>query len=422
MLLTLTPLLAARPHGCATEADGGFLSDIFDNTPGLKQQVSALASNDFQSNLTWAEVTLTAPSAGDQECQPDSDVVRHKLRDEAIAMCGGADLRNVIFVKFRSNNDATPAVNRSTTYNIGFDPPELHTAFMNRARHLESNALGGFRIRGCPATVFDAPSVKGYRFYVPLPRGWTDEEMMRALVEQGGLDPDHLLSFGVDVPRGLAVSAPSGDMFFNYAPAGCIGHGSTVIMPITQPPNRLFVTHPVSGIENHVKIRKAAACGHCWASIALVGRHNKTCIFNGVCMMCNEVYAELENGGKRHACGQGYMSKPQVRQAVNPGETPLFAPPPSPMAVRIRAEMARNIELAKSKRKREAEAAAAPAQEAHDPPPAPAAGSESPNKACRSGNDSPGGAAPEDPTPAEQARATPARTVVKPRSARGKNP
>ena len=79
---------------------------------------------------------------------------------------------------------------------------------------------------------------------------------------QGGLNPDHLLDFGADLARGLAVSAPSGDLYFNFAPAGCIDHGSKTLVPITQSPSRMFVVHPVTGVENHLNVMKARACKH----------------------------------------------------------------------------------------------------------------------------------------------------------------
>ena len=130
MLTVLNSLPRARAHVClAAAAPGGFLADIFDNTPGLKQQISALASIDFQSKLHWAEVTITSTADSGLDHAPDSNVVRDALRDAAIKMSGAHGTNHVVYVKWRSNTAAVDGARRSTTYNVGFDPAELHAAF-----------------------------------------------------------------------------------------------------------------------------------------------------------------------------------------------------------------------------------------------------------------------------------------------------
>jgi hypothetical protein len=379
--------VCADPLTAATA--GGLLADIYDCNDRIRQQVSALSSQDFQADLIYAEVTAVAPAAGgDIERRPDSQGFKEALRDCAIEMSGAKAVTDVVFVKWRSQATAADGVSRATTFNVGFNSAELHAEFVRRAKLLDQTALGGFRITEAALTVFSVPSARGFRFFVPIPAGWSDEQLCEAMVMQGGLDPDHLLSFGADLAKNHTVAAPSGDLFFNYAPAGCMNHGSVTLVPILQPPSRMFVLHPVSGVEHHLQVRKAGACRHCWDT---PGRHQSSCIYSGICRMCLEAYADMPAEGKRHACGQGHLSKPRGRSTVFTGEVPSEAPPPSPLAARLRAMQQANIISAKAKRAREPEAEA---------PAAPEENSAQANKAPRNaGKASP--SAPASPSPAD---------------------
>jgi hypothetical protein len=292
---------------------------------------------------------------------PGTQVFKDALRDVAISMSSAHGKEHVVFVKWRSEVAAADGVARTTLYNVGFKPPELAAEFIRRAKLTEDTAVGGFRIHGHSVSVVELAEGKGFRFYVPIPPGWTDEELCLAMIMQGGLDFDHLLTFGVDMPRNLNVSAPSGDLFFNFAPAGCIDHGSEDLVPITQPPSRMFVCHPVTQVENHLRLRKAGACNDCWKAGST--RH-RGCKYEGICKMCHVPYAEMPEGGKRHACGQGHLSKPPstAPRQVNTGEMPAQAPPSSPLAAKLKAAMQKNIEEARAKRKRETPDAAAEAE------------------------------------------------------------
>ena len=79
----------------------------------------------------------------------------------------------------------------------------------------------GLYMLDCALTVVEsAPrqrdqAAPSYRFYVPIPPGWTDEQLMQAMIEQAGLDFDHVLNFGLDLRRGTACNAPTCDLFFN---------------------------------------------------------------------------------------------------------------------------------------------------------------------------------------------------------------
>ena len=238
------------------------------------------------------------------------------------------------------------------------------------------------------------------------------------MVMQGGLNPDHVLSFGADLARGLDVTAPSGDLYFNFAPAGCIEHGFKGGAPILQPPERMFVVHPMTGAESHLKIRKAGACKWCW----LPGRHdtegNTECPLLGMCKMCLEPFEQMPQGGKRHACTQGHVYKDPVSRPVDPGTVPDSAPPLSPLAAKLKEQQELGLRIAKEKRKRlagdsDTDPGLTPSQAAARTPPAKAA------KAT--GNSSPAGAAeastaskPPNPAPAEE----PAKTGH--RSGRGR--
>jgi hypothetical protein len=295
-------------------------------------------------------------------------------------------------LKWRSEQPAQDGYNRATIFSVGFSPPGLHTEFLRRAKIIATTQVGGFRIMDSCMTVLNAAPETGYRFFYPLPPGWTDEELIHAMIMQGGLDPDHILRFGADMQKGLKISAPSGDLFLNYAAAGCINHGSLDLVPITQPPSRMFVTHPVTGIECHIKARKVGACKDCWSA---PGRHQAKCIYSGVCKMCLEKLEDLPQQGRRHACGQGFMHKPQEKRPFDYGEMPTEAPEPTTLAARIRAAQEANIQAAKAKRKRETEMTEdeamglTPAQAAQETQETAA------NKTSKTtGNDSPGGSSP----------------------------
>jgi hypothetical protein len=197
-------------------------------------------------------------------------------------------------------------------------------------------------------------------------------------------------------------------MFFNYDPAGCISHGSVTRDPILQPPSRMFVVHPTTGAENHLQVRKAGACKHCWM---LPGRHQDSCIYTGYCKMCLERYIDMPQEGRRHACGQGHLSKPREKREANPGVVPQEAPEPSPLAARLKLRQQENIAAAKAKRKREEEPPADPPAAAQtDPTPAQAAAdppAKEPAPADPPGEDSPAPAEAEAATPASKTAAKP---------------
>ena len=211
-LTTTAPRQAAAADPVAAATHGGFLADIFASNDRMRQQISALSSKDYQSDLTCVEVTATAPAAGgDIDLRPDSQAFKDALRDYAIAMSGAKADTDVVFVKWRADRTAPDGVSQATVYSIGFSPVDLHTTFIQRTQVSSETTLGGLALFQSGLTVLNAPSARGFRFYVPIPSGWTDEQLMEAMVMQGGLDPDHILNFGADLAKGLKVAAPSGD-------------------------------------------------------------------------------------------------------------------------------------------------------------------------------------------------------------------
>ena len=206
----------------------------------------------------------------------------------------------------------------------------------------------GFAMLGYPLIATPIQVEQGYRFFLPVPQGWSDESLMAALVEQAGLNPDHILNFGYDVRKGTACNAPTGDMYFNYAPAGCLNHGAEMLnlegtaphFSIQQPPSRFFVIHPASRQESHIKVRKAAACQDCWGP----PRHGP-CIYKGRCKMCLIPYDEMEYGGIRHACGQGDIYRPKPPAAFNPNMTTAdqIPSPASPLALKLKRRQEENL-------------------------------------------------------------------------------
>jgi hypothetical protein len=392
----------------AAASNGGFLAEIFECNPKLRQQASAIASADFQEKLHWAEVAATHPTgAGDIDRAPGTQLFRDTLRDTAISMSSAHGDKHIVFVRWRSDATAPDGVSKLTIYNVGFNLPELRDEFVSRAELANRSSPGGLRILGSAVAVSAAAAAKGFRFYVPMPAGWTDEQLLHAMVMQGGLNPDHVLSFGADLARGLDVIAPSGDLYFNFAPAGCIEHGFKGGAPILQPPERMFVSHPDTGVESHLKIRKAGACKWCW----LPGRHdtvgNKECPLLGLCKMCLEPFEEMPQGGKRHACSQGHVYKEPVSRPVDPGTVPDRAPPLSPLAAKLKQQQEHGLRIAKEKRKRleaDSDQGLTPSQAAAQvTPPA--------KSAKATGNSSPAGTAeantatkPPAPAPAEDSR------------------
>jgi hypothetical protein len=311
--------------------------------------------------------------------------------------------KHIVFVRWRSNATAPDGVTKVTIYNVGFNVPEHRDEFVRRATNAEKSSPGGFRIFTSSTAVSAAIVEKGFRFYVPIPAGWTDEQLIHAMVMQGGLNPDHILSFGADVARGLTVTAPSGDMYFNFAPAGCILHGFEHDQPILQPPGRMFVEHPVTGIESHLKVRKAGACKWCWAP----GRHfgDSTCPLLGQCRVCLDYYEEMPGAGKRHACSQGHIFKEPVKRPVDPGQIPSKAPPSSPLAEMLRKRQEEGLMAAREKRKRMDE----PDEEAEEPGLLPSQAAEcTPSKKAskKSGDSSPAGETASKPPAPDKAAAT----------------
>ena len=189
-LLTTFQRCAPVPHlPCAASAPGGFLADIFESNGLIRQQLSALASTDFQANLVWTEVAATRSAAvPDLTTAPGTQAFKDTLRDVAISMSSAHGKEHVVFVKWRSETAAADGVARTTLYNVGFKPPELAAEFLRRAKLSADTAVGGFRIHGHSVSAVELTEGKGFRFYVPIPPGWTDEELCLAMIMQGGLD------------------------------------------------------------------------------------------------------------------------------------------------------------------------------------------------------------------------------------------
>jgi hypothetical protein len=310
---------------CAAAEKPGFLKTIYDANPRIQQSVTPLSSKDYISQLTWCEVAATRAADAELE-HKDKDQgsadFKRALQDLAITLSKAHGTGHTVFVKWRSQDSAPGFF--TTTYNVGFYPPELHALFIEKATNLGKTPQG-FKLMAHVLTVQNVISEQGYRFYVPVPQGWTDESLMQAMVEQANLDPDHILTFGYDVQKKAKCNAPTGDMYFNFAPGGCQNHGSSIFDPteqeetvpliaITQPPSRFFVVNPETGDENHIKVRKAASCQSCWAT---PGRHSN-CIYKDRCKMCLTLYADMEGAGLRHACGQGDFYRPKPKMAYNP--------------------------------------------------------------------------------------------------------
>jgi hypothetical protein len=120
--------------------------------------------------------------------------------------------------------------------------------------------------------------------------------------------------------------------------------------------------------------------------------------------MCLGEFSGMPNEGRRHACGQGHLSKEQVkRPPVSPGIIPAVIPVSSPLATRLREIQENNIKELNAKRKREEEEAAA--DDLGGLTPSEIAANENAKKARTPGNNSPSGG--NSPAPAQVPEPTP---------------
>jgi hypothetical protein len=355
LLLSISslPLIADSLTMRAAADSPGFLQSICEINPAIAQQITPLSSKDYISTLVWCEVAATfrGPSViGDTDA--GSNDFKRALQEVGIKLSSASGSGHTVTIRWR--NVTSSAASKTTIFNLGFYPPELKEAFVKKAEALQAK-LSGFWLLKHELQVSDVVAQKGYKFYVPVPPGFSDETLITALVEQCGLNPDYLMAFGFDVLKKAACNAPSGDMYFMFDPAGCAHHGSDVIdgdsdtyeplEAILQPPSRCFVTH-TDGTEHHLKVRKAGACNFCWH---VPGRHSD-CIYKYVCKMCLVRWEDMENGGQRHACGQGEMSKDKVQTAFNPNMAADQPKPESDIACELRLRTESNIRDAKRKR------------------------------------------------------------------------
>ena len=103
----------------AAAANNGFLAEVLQCNDGIRQQVSALASQDWQQDLEFVEVTTTAPAAGgDIDRLPNTQKFKEALRDVAIGFSGAKGKDQIIYVKWRSEGNDANGVNRTTIFNI----------------------------------------------------------------------------------------------------------------------------------------------------------------------------------------------------------------------------------------------------------------------------------------------------------------
>jgi uncharacterized protein YcgL (UPF0745 family) len=360
----LIAMCPASPCVCAAANAPGFLATCYENNSRIQQSVSHLSSMEFVSGLFWCEVAATPQKKLTQgAADAGSNDFKKALQTLAITVSGAHGSSHTCMVRWRSSS--TSGTVKTTIFNIGFSPEELKTAFVDKATNMMAT-LRGFKLLDHALTVSNVIEQQGFRFYVPIPEGWTDETLLQAMIEQAGLDPDHVLSFGVELLKKSVCNAPSGDMWFNFAPAGCLDHGSKLAEEFTgdpatsimQPPSHFFVTLP-DGTESHCKVRKAGACQACWLT---PGRH-PNCPYKDVCKMCLVRWEDMEGSGKRHACCQGDMFRAKTRGAFNPNMGTEGAEESSDLAQSLKERMLENIRNAKRKRE---EAAAADWDEGWD--------------------------------------------------------
>jgi hypothetical protein len=345
-------LSAALPCACVAASGSGFLAKCYEINPRIQQAVTPLASKEFVSKMSWCEVAATARG----KPKPGAVDAGHKeytqaLQTLAIKISGAHGSTHTVMVKWRSVE--TQAAAKTTIFSVGFYPEELKTAFINKAAAM-ANSLQGFHLLDHELVVSNVLAQQGLRFFNRVPEGWTDETMLEAMIEQAGLDPDHVLSFGYVMLPKAVCNAPSGEMWFNFSPAGCVNHGATEVddltdeptLAITQPPSSFFVTHK-NGSEDHIKVRKAGACQTCWMH---PGRH-ANCVYKDYCKMCLVRMEDMEGAGKRHACCQGDMFREKkAKSAFDHSVDPEPPKEPSSVAEELRTRMAENIREAKRKR------------------------------------------------------------------------
>jgi hypothetical protein len=301
--------------------------------------------------MAWCEVAVTArgkpkPNAVDA----GTNDFQQALQKLAISVSGAHGSTHTVMVRWRSVETQTAA--KTTIFSVGFAPVELKTAFVDKAAKM-MNTIQGFHLLDHELMVSDVVAQQGFRFYIRVPAGWADDTLVEAMIQQAGMNPDHVLSFGYDMLRKAGCNAPSGEMYVNFDPAGCVNHGAIEYdedtyeptLAIMQPPSSFFVTLP-DGTEDHIKVRKVGACQFCWKS---GGRH-PNCIYKGYCKVCLTRWDEMEGGGKRHACCQGDMFREKIKTGFKPNMEAGPEKAASSIAEDLQATMMQNIREAKRKR------------------------------------------------------------------------
>jgi hypothetical protein len=345
------PLNLISLRVCVAASVPGFLQTCYDVNPRIQQAVTPLASKEFVSTMAWCEVAATArgkpkPNAVDA----GSNDFKQALQKLAISISGAHGSTHTVMVRWRSVENQTAS--KTTIFSVGFAPVELKTAFVDKAAKM-MNTVQGFHLLDHELAVSDVVAQQGLRFYIRVPEGWADDTLMEAMIQQAGMNPDHVLSFGYDMLKKTSCNAPSGEMYFNFDPAGCVNHGAAVYdedtyeptTSIMQPPSSFFVTLP-DGTEDHIKVRKVGACQFCWKP---GGRHGE-CIYKDFCKVCLTRWDEMEGGGKRHACCQGDMFREKIKTGFNPNMQAGPEKPPSTIAEDLQATMLEHIREAKRKR------------------------------------------------------------------------
>ena len=184
-LLTLLAIAALCLLTCVTAAaeQPGFLKDVLEANDRIRQQVSALASKNFQDDLSWVEVHATTRDENPDFASAD---FKRALQDFAIELSGAHGQTHTVFVKWKDSSSI--GASHASVHRVGFYPPELQEVFL-RKTHAASNSDGGLSLLGYVLQVLPvmernrtgSQAEPTLRFYAPLPPGWTDEQLMQAM-------------------------------------------------------------------------------------------------------------------------------------------------------------------------------------------------------------------------------------------------
>ena len=179
----------------------------------------------------------------------------------------------------------------------------------------------------------------------------TDTELMTALIDEGGLLPQYVLSYGWNLRATEEGNISSRgnltlDVYLDPVIRTDHNHGSTLsrdlplaegkdkpdvvpMVKIQQPPAAMEIQMPDSSGVVFKRFRLVGCCKHCLGPPHLRQKKQRSvkCIYDGFCRICLAQLDALPNAGRGHVCTQGVpFKKPGYDPNMPEGESPMQTP------------------------------------------------------------------------------------------------